>query len=274
MCMLHFWQVHIMVTQHASLNSLQEGSVCSMYHVFTVGLQGDNSAAPAPVSLATPLHLWNLCCNSTQPCHGYTTCIARLVASNSWIPVATKSYPIRSVIAPVHSVAVHGDWWSLITPHWECQKSFSIATTTPTGHLAVAQNFTSPSQHTTMMQRHALVSLLLCAVIALFQVSSALSQSMSSYAGKYNLQFAAQNSVVQSIPPGRTISLSVEQLPDDSNMYRLSIKVANILMSSFKIISTNENGEETIKCGPGKLCFIFCFRFSVFYEFSSIPCST
>jgi hypothetical protein len=101
-----------------------------------------------------------------------------------------------------------------------------------------------------MMQRHALVSLLLCAVIALFQVSSALSQSMSSYAGKYNLQFAAQNSVVQSIPPGRTISLSVEQLPDDSNMYRLSIKVANILMSSFKIISTNENGEETIKCGP------------------------
>jgi hypothetical protein len=149
-----------------------------------------------------------------------------------------------------------------------------LITLTPTGHLAVAQNFTAPSQHSTMMQRHALVSLLLCAVIALFQVSSALSQSMSSYAGKYNLQFAAQNSVVQSIPPGRTISLSMEQLPDDSNMYRLSIKVANILMSSFKIISTNENGEETIKCGPGKLCFIFCFRFSVFYEFSSIPCST
>jgi hypothetical protein len=51
MCMLHFWQVHIMVTQHASLNSLQEGSVCSMYNVFTVGLQGDSAAPPCLLQL-------------------------------------------------------------------------------------------------------------------------------------------------------------------------------------------------------------------------------
>lgn len=99
-----------------------------------------------------------------------------------------------------------------------------------------------------MMQRNLLVSLLFFTVVALLQVSSALSQTMT-YGGKWNLQFASQNSVLLAIPSGRTIALTMEQQPEDSSMYRLSIKVANIMMTALKIKSSN-GGVETIECSP------------------------
>lgn len=63
------------------------------------------------------------------------------------------------------------------------------------------------------------------------------------------MRSASKDGVVQDIIPARrVITMKMEQQAEDPAVYRLSIKVANILMSSLKIIQS-EGGVETIQVG-------------------------
>lgn len=100
-----------------------------------------------------------------------------------------------------------------------------------------------------MKQRNLFTALLLILVATLVSsLTSRETQSMN-YEGAYTLRSAMKDSVVQVIPSGRTITMKLEQQPDTPSIYRVNIKVANILMTSLEIISS-ENGKETIRGGP------------------------
>lgn len=100
-----------------------------------------------------------------------------------------------------------------------------------------------------MMQRNLLSALLLFTAVTLLQVSfvSGLNYQNMYITGEWQLKSASFNSIVEPIPAGRTITLKLEE---ESEFYRVNIKVANILMSSIQIVETNNDGVETIQAGP------------------------
>ena len=108
---------------------------------------------------------------------------------------------------------------------------------------------------TMMMRRNLLSALLFFTAVALLQITCTSAttqrkdQSMD-FAGAWQLRSATSNSVLQEIPTGRVIVLKVEQQSDDSSMYRLNIKVGNIMMTSLKIIGENDDGSQKIQVGP------------------------
>jgi len=102
------------------------------------------------------------------------------------------------------------------------------------------------------MQRNIFTALLFFTTIVTASFVSGASRDMQSmnYEGDWQLVSAVQNSIVLEIPSKHTITLKLEAQPDDANIYRASMKVANVMMSSFKITGSNGGNEETIEAGP------------------------
>jgi hypothetical protein len=104
-----------------------------------------------------------------------------------------------------------------------------------------------------MMQRNLLSAILFLTTAALFQVSLVSSYTPRNaqpmeFVGAWQLLSATTNGVVQEIPPGRTIRITMD--PQGSETIRISIKVANHMSTSLKILGTkDEDGSFNIEVG-------------------------
>jgi hypothetical protein len=68
------------------------------------------------------------------------------------------------------------------------------------------------------------------------------------FAGSWLLLSATTNGVVEEIPQGRTIHVSMD--PQGSDAFRVNIKVANHMSASLKILGTNDEDDSlTIEVG-------------------------